>query len=372
GLNTIGAAAGAFAAGFFLIERFGLSGTLAVAVSVNIGIALLSWLVSLRSHFVKGSPEFEVESRPHPAVRPELGLVIYTFSGFVSLGLEVAWSRTLVFSIGSTTYAFSAVLVIVLSGLAIGSLLAAPLLKRTEQPLLWLALGQASIATLTISCLWLFDNVSIPMRDWLRYTETLPWAQRVLIQFAQGAVLLLPSAILFGATFPLSADIYLPGSKAGARIGRLLGANTFAAIGGSLFTGFLFIPALGIQRTYAVLGSVAFLALIYSVHHAFARRTRRATVAVLLGGWSLLVVSFADRHILEPLLPTQKLLFYKEGINGTISVVEDISGDRNLLIDNIAVAGTDPIFMTDQKSLAHLPMLLHPNPKRALTVGFGS
>jgi len=36
------------------------------------------------------------------------------------------------------------------------------------------------------------------------------------------------------------------------------------------------------------------------------------------------------------------------------------------------VAGTDLIMSTDQKTLAHLPVLLHPRPRSVLTVGFGS
>jgi len=364
GMNTIGAAAGALATGFFLIERVGLPRTLFTAVAINAGIAVLSWLISLRSPTSTGvSGESEVDIQSDRLVRPELGLLIYAFSGFVSLGLEVAWSRTLVFSIGSTTYAFSAVLVIVLAGLAIGSLVAAPFLKHAKSPARWLLLAQAAISVLTLTGLWMFDSVSLPMGEWLGFAETQPWIHRILIQFAQSAVLLLPSAILFGAVFPLAADIYLRGAGVGSRVGRLLGANTFAAIGGSLLTGWVFIPTLGIHRTYAVLASVAVLSLIYAA-------SKRRTVIALV--WIAGLIAFSGQQVLEPILPTQKLLFYSEGTNGTISVVEDSSGDRNLMIDHIAVAGTDPIFMTDQKSLAHLPMLLHPNPRKALTVGFGS
>jgi hypothetical protein len=41
-------------------------------------------------------------------------------------------------------------------------------------------------------------------------------------------------------------------------------------------------------------------------------------------------------------------------------------------VDNVGVAGTDPMLLTDQKSLAHVPMVLLRQPRSALTVGFGS
>jgi spermidine synthase len=42
------------------------------------------------------------------------------------------------------------------------------------------------------------------------------------------------------------------------------------------------------------------------------------------------------------------------------------------MVDGQPVAGTSPSSVIDQKMLAHLPLLLHPAPHRALTVGFGS
>jgi spermidine synthase len=43
-----------------------------------------------------------------------------------------------------------------------------------------------------------------------------------------------------------------------------------------------------------------------------------------------------------------------------------------VLVDGQPVAGTGAMSVVDQKMLAHLPLLLHPAPRHALTVGFGS
>jgi spermidine synthase len=361
--NTIGAAFGAFAAGWVLIEKWGLSGTLGLAVSVNVVVALIAWLIASRNV----RPPASVLPAPADRGAIDLGLIVYSISGFVALGLEVVWSRTLVFAIGSTTYAFSAVLVVVLLGLALGSAAGSRFIRTRH--LRWLAAGQWLLAVLTLSASWLFGHLSLPLQDWLAYTDTLPWTRRVWIQFAQTSTLILPSAILFGAVFPLAANAYLGQSRVAVRVGRLLAANTFAAIAGALFTGFVFIPLLGIHYSYVLLGLLSLAAAWIAATWRQDALPRRIVVPAAAVCMALL---FSAPTPLERSRPTDKLLFYKEGISGTISVIEDAAGERSLMIDHIAVAGTDPIFMTDQKSLAHLPMLLHPSARNVLTIGFGS
>jgi spermidine synthase len=55
-----------------------------------------------------------------------------------------------------------------------------------------------------------------------------------------------------------------------------------------------------------------------------------------------------------------------------VAVVEEPQGTRSIFVDGQPVAGTGSTSVIDQKMLAHLPLLLHPDPHRALTVGFGS
>jgi spermidine synthase len=66
------------------------------------------------------------------------------------------------------------------------------------------------------------------------------------------------------------------------------------------------------------------------------------------------------------------MLYYADGPMGTISVLDAPAKKRTIYVDNVGVAGTAPAMLTDQKSLAHVPMLFIPDPKKVLTVGFGS
>jgi spermidine synthase len=64
------------------------------------------------------------------------------------------------------------------------------------------------------------------------------------------------------------------------------------------------------------------------------------------------------------------LLYYREGATGTISV-KALTGERSLSIDGKVDASTSRDMLT-QKMLAHVPLLLHPNPRQVGIVGLGS
>src|ERR1041384_1875278 len=63
---------------------------------------------------------------------PRFAGAVIAISGFVALIYEVTWTRVLAMTLGPTTYAFSAMLVAFIAGLAIGSAIAARLMQRTH------------------------------------------------------------------------------------------------------------------------------------------------------------------------------------------------------------------------------------------------
>jgi spermidine synthase len=64
---------------------------------------------------------------------------------------------------------------------------------------------------------------------------------------------------------------------------------------------------------------------------------------------------------------------FRAGPAGTVIIKQKTdSGDRLVCVDDQLVASTNLEARVDALMLAHLPLLLHPNPKSELTVGFGS
>ena len=124
--NTFGAILGTVAAGFFLIELLGLTGTLLVGATCS-AIAGVAALVLDRR---RAAAEAEIGARPAPepargpstpvgstaAAAPrsrpsgrarELALLVAFVSGLTSLGYQVLWIRLLASGTGNSTYVFT-------------------------------------------------------------------------------------------------------------------------------------------------------------------------------------------------------------------------------------------------------------------------
>jgi tetratricopeptide (TPR) repeat protein len=69
-------------------------------------------------------------------------------------------------------------------------------------------------------------------------------------------------------------------------------------------------------------------------------------------------------------LTAGRLTYYREGASGTVSV-RSLTGTRSMAIDGKVDASSAADMLT-QRLLAHVPLLLHPNPKSVAVLGLGS
>ncbi|HEX4907625.1 MAG TPA: fused MFS/spermidine synthase, partial [Actinomycetes bacterium] len=129
--NTIGAMVGTLLGGFVLIELVGLHLTSYLAVALNLAAGLGALLLSRR--WEAGPEAGATAARRERPARPQIpreflprrrAVLAATFvSGFVSLALEVLWTRMLAEGTGSSIYIFTTILAIFLLGIALGSFL---------------------------------------------------------------------------------------------------------------------------------------------------------------------------------------------------------------------------------------------------------
>lgn len=300
-------------------------------------------------------------------------LVAALLTGLVTTGLEVVWTRVLGVFASSSAYAFAMMLLAVLVGLSLGGLIQAAWSLRRGDNWLRLALCQALLALLTLATLPAFHTAP----DWLALLSLRASpGQLFLGELALTAAALLAPAVLMGMSFPLlAAEATGEAHGLGNRLGRLYAVNTLGCALGGFGAGFLLIPGAGIQATFVILTAgtltVALIGLGLARRPRLAWRGLAAGVIVLAAGtaWHRLP---ASGFLKEPLVEPRHLVYYREGNNGTVCVIEERPGLRHVLVDGQPVAGTAPTDRVDQKMLAHLPLLLHPAPERALTVGFGS
>jgi spermidine synthase len=397
-LNTVGAAGGALLAGFVLVPRLGVSGTTWVAVGASVAAATCAAAILARSRRPESAPRaperHERSSRPgRPARVPEsvwLAGLALGLSGFAALLQEITWTRVLTMVFGPTTYAFAATLAAVVLGIASGSAVSTALVSRTRQPALWLAVVLAAAAATGVYTSSLAGGpipriVAEQIARAPNLFDELVWRGGAL-----SALLIVPTAALLGAAFPLAlAMADDPARPAARQFGSIYAINTIGSVAGALAAGFLFVPLFGLEVTVRIaalcLGIGALLVL------TFAALRRRARIAGAIASAFAIAMMFTtapwDRELLasgvylyapfvppglplEPLLKAGTLLYYREGAAATVSV-KRLTGTNTLAVDGKTDASNRGDMLT-QKLVAHLPLLLHERPREVAIIGLGS
>jgi hypothetical protein len=81
-------------------------------------------------------------------------LVVFGISGLTALALEVIWFRLLVLILPATTYAFTTMLAAVLGGVAAGSAVVVPLMRRNRHWPATLAKLQIGVGTAAVASMY--------------------------------------------------------------------------------------------------------------------------------------------------------------------------------------------------------------------------
>jgi len=177
-------------------------------------------------------------------------LALFFGSGACGLIYQVLWLRQLSLVFGVTVYAASTVLAAFMSGLALGSLAAGPLLRRTSRPLFAFGLAEIGIglsALATPAALAAANAIYGGLYDVVSDQPAIMTMARLTGSFI---VLLVPT-FLMGLTLPLvSASSLVRGAGLGSRVSLLYAVNTAGAMTGVLLAGFYLIGGIGMRRTF--------------------------------------------------------------------------------------------------------------------------
>ncbi len=402
-LNTLGGALGVALAPFVLVPALGVRGTLvaAAAASLFVGGVTRRWSLEigpLPPLPARPGPEKEGavrEALPGAALGPALAFV----SGAVTFGIEVLWTRSYALVIGSSVYAFNVMLLAVLLGIALGSAVYARVGSRVARPTrgvgaLFVAAGLAVLAGQ-----WTIGRLPIA---YLAALSVLPvsFAAHQVAGLALCLATMLPVTLALGLTFPLLLHLARPDALGAQKAsGRLYAWNTAGAIGGALAADLLLVRHLGIQRPYLAFAglllaggawALAVAAGWRPLPQAAAAAGTAVLAAALVPFWTpwdpVLVTSGVHRyglewvhkidsplHLASWLRKQRSLVFYREGTEAVIAVSTPSGSSRRFLsINGKTDAGSGVEDVVQQKFVAHVPMLLHPAPRRALVIGWGS
>jgi len=396
-VNTLGAVVGTLTAGFVLLPAVGLRITIASAAVVNLVASLIAFRVAKNADTTPtatGSP-----AKPPSAAREEVlsspifFLFLFAVVGGTAFAYEIAWTRLLATTIGSSTYAFTLMLGAFLLGSMIGSLLFQRYSARSQSvSLATFSRTQTWTAVAALSSLILFAWITSLVPLVLRLTHQ-TFGGLVLAQFVTSALTVLPIAIVFGFNFPavviLIARTGGDNSSESATVGKAYAANTLGAIVGSLLTGFFLVSWIGNFRVVAFTAAVnLLLAVVLELRSSRRSILTLATnaicllAAILVGASSFFYSkslmslsallygnSYQGRLTLSEIAETNDLVFAADGVNDSISVLRS-DNYVALRINGKTDASTGDA--RTQLLLGHLGGALHPSPRRVLIVGFGS
>ncbi len=293
-INTFGAATGCYLAGFVLLPTMGLGWTNTLAAATNVGIGLAALMVSRRTPVPRARRAAAVVTDVSP-VASQATMRLYAaaaLSGLGALALEMTWSRQLALVLGGSTYAYSATLFIVLTGIAAGSLIFHLGLRRVALSA-WLP--AALIGTLVLACSFgsfLLPWLSVQLGQHRDLRQSL--FGNTLICLTASAVVELVPAVLMGILFPLFVDMTQErASRVGRAVGNVYAWNTFGSIAGASLTAIVLFPLIGTAGSLALAMSFYLLTMLL----VMPLRSKQGLLlggAVTLAGAAMVAVTLAQ------------------------------------------------------------------------------
>ncbi|HXI93126.1 MAG TPA: fused MFS/spermidine synthase [Blastocatellia bacterium] len=199
-------------------------------------------------------------------------LLCFFASGVSGLVYQVVWVRELVLVFGATTFAVSTVLTAFMGGLALGSYYFGRRSETVARPLRLYGLLEIGIGVYGLAVPLIFAALPSVYHSFWRWQ--LSFFALSIVRFVFATLVLIVPTALMGATLPVLSSFYARDiGRIGLRVGSLYALNTFGAVLGAAATGFVLIPALGMN----------------------AATTTAATMNILLGAVALTVSRSAER-----------------------------------------------------------------------------
>lgn len=398
GINTIGAAFGAFTTGFFLIVLLGFHQTCFVGILISAAIATASFALARKpapitleasvdasatkpeqshraskkssSRLQKASPPIAAPDSIHAASRS----VIYTFafiSGFNVLALEVLWTRMFAQVHENSVYSFSAVLIIVLLCLALGALSASWLAKRNAPPL------QTLLVLFVLSgigvCISPFIFISLTNQLEMIPTNV-SFGHYLWNLFSTGFATIGPASFVLGTVFPfLMKSEERFAFQPGKSIGTLSAINTMAAILGSLTCGFLMLQYLGMWRSVQIIAASYFVVALFIPLGAGPLKVASKAMTAFLLLISLTILSPAKFPVTGsvPGAEPETVVEVWEASDSTVAVVHSNQNGYAIKTNSNYSLGSTGAAMS-QIFQSRIPLMVYPQSESVFYLGMGT
>ncbi|MDH3354861.1 MAG: fused MFS/spermidine synthase, partial [Chromatiales bacterium] len=378
-MHTTGAVIGALASAFILIPWLGLDGAIYTAVAINFLIALSAYFLTQNEKIPSRLKNTQHHNESPGSTK---GAVVLAITGLSSVALEIGWVKYLAIYTESTFASFALLLAIFLSGIAIGSWLIKRMVWRIRSIQKWLAFG---LSALTIAMFLTRYGLGI-IPDVDNYFEMMKLEEGYTSIIRYGLILfvLYPTALIFGALFPLSIHCYCGSlNSLSRRVGEGYAINTIAGLVGAVATALWLIPSYGTDHLLiiiALLTAATALMLMPAINQTKIRLLLTITIILtaLIGSTTpgidykkmLLCMECSEGAYRQGGKP--EFLYLKESKTGVVSLVT--YDGKNIILENNGLQESRITPKRPNKSevlLGVLPHIFKPNAKRAFVLGYG-
>ncbi|HWC59739.1 MAG TPA: fused MFS/spermidine synthase, partial [Verrucomicrobiae bacterium] len=397
-VNSLGAVVGSALAGFWLVQNLGMVSSLQMTAILNLAIGAAAIFISSKFQHQPSSklePTIEIETTASETLR-WAGLTV-GLTGAVSMGLEVLASRSLAMIFGSSLQSFAIVLMAFILGIGLGSAWITSPRQRTyssEKIIVIVLCTAAAWVILLVFNIERWVDVYRIMRTGLGRSNTGYVFHELMNAGISLVIFGLPAACI-GSVLPLMIRVVSKESPMlGKNVGALLTVNTLGAVVGTLLTGFVLMPMLGVRNSFAALSLVLTVtAVVYATRIKWSAGTVASGCAIifavslfLFGGedWRYVISSGAFRSRETEFQPDTmalrkkliKIVYYEDGPDATVSVEDGgdtaaSANDRGIRVNGKPDASSRMDLGT-QILVADLPMIARPGAKDVFIFGLGS
>jgi spermidine synthase len=398
GGNIAGGVAGSLLAGFYLLRVFDVGTATLVAVVLNGLVSAIALILARRT-------TYEPDATVSHGIGPTGVRTVYVtiaLSGLTALGAEVIWTRLLSLHFGGTVYTFAQILAVFLVGLGIGSTAGASIARTSAAPRVALGWCQLLICAAMAWAAYQLTE-SLPYWPINPSLATTPW-YTIQLDLVRCMWVVLPGAILWGASFPLALAAVASTDQDAARLaGGVYAANTVGAILGSLVTSFILVPWIGsshAEQTLIIISALSALLMLEPSYSGAATKTTTAPsgnadttlgsgrfnlAGTIVLGVAMVAAGLLARsvHALPGLLVAYgrysatrvgqaDVIYVGEGVNASVAVSELSNGVRNYHNAGKVQASSEPQDMRLQRMLGHLTTLIPRQARKVLVIGCGA
>lgn len=347
--NVIGAMLGTVLTAVVLIELLGFKMTLLLAAGINFTIALIGFFISRTYVIQVPGAKYFTGGKGTASVLPTLSekeafltCMILFMTGFISMGMEVAWIRAFTPVLRNMTYSFASLLAVYLLGTWIGSSVYLKHLSRDK------VLSNAQL----LSCLSVFSLLPIVMND-----------PRLGVGVISVLSSIFPFCAALGYLTPKLIDRYSAGEP--LKGGKAYALNIIGCVLGPLAAAYVLLPVMGVKSALLALCAPFPLTLLTYYKKTVIERGW-VMIMTVLGLFfffrsAFVYASFEEVYALFPGSEIRR--------DHTATVVSSGQGlDKRLFVNGIGLTYLTPI----TKSMAHLPLALcKDKPDSALVICFG-